>query len=116
MTKELINRSLPVVLSEIEQVLEQYPEHPHQQAFANPDLRQELVAYVLNHVQSVYVAVEVSEVPSDEAELGPASSDRCAIHTFIHQGIHEISQQHPSLSHQIPENNDAHLTASHWFG
>lgn len=37
MTKELINRSLPVVVSEIEQVLERYPEHPYQQAFANPD-------------------------------------------------------------------------------
>ncbi len=116
MTKELVNRSLPIVLSEIEQVLECYPDHPYQQAFANPNLRQELVAYVLNQVQSVYVAVETSEIPSMEAELEPAVGDRSTINTCIHQGIHDIFQQHQELGHQCADHKDAHLAASHWFG
>ncbi|MGC8711838.1 MAG: hypothetical protein ACP5RH_05545 [Leptodesmis sp.] len=116
MTKVLVNQSLPMIQSEIEQVLEHYSEHPYQQAFANPDLRQELIAYVLTHVQSVYVAVDPSALSSVATELESVPSDRSIIRAFIHQGIHKILQQQHELSHQVPDHCDAYLAASHWLG
>jgi hypothetical protein len=116
MTKVLVNRSLPIIQSEIEQVLERYSAHPYQQVFANPDLRQELIAYVLTHVQSVYIAVDISEISSVATELESVPSDRSIIHTFIQQGIDEILQQQQDLGHQFPNHRDAYLSASHWFG
>lgn len=56
MSKSIVNLTIPWVVAEIEQVLETYPHHPYQQAFANPDLRQELIAYVLTRIHNVYVA------------------------------------------------------------
>ena len=49
MSYELINLTLPVVLAEIENVLDDYPENPYQIAFSLPELRQRLVAHVLTH-------------------------------------------------------------------
>jgi hypothetical protein len=49
-THGLINLTLTVVMQEIEDVLDQYPEHPYQAAFSMPDLRQKLIDHVQNHV------------------------------------------------------------------
>jgi hypothetical protein len=50
MSSELTNLTLPAVIQEIEDVLYEYPEHPYQSAFSIPELRQKLIAHILNHV------------------------------------------------------------------
>ncbi len=54
MSPELINLTLPVVIAEIENVLEDYPEYPYQVAFSMPELRQRLLAHVLTHTPNRY--------------------------------------------------------------
>ncbi|QZZ22154.1 late competence development ComFB family protein [Leptothermofonsia sichuanensis E412] len=116
--KWIVNLTVPTVLAEIEQILTTYPHHPHQQIFSSPDVRQELIAYVLTRIHSVYVAVDRGEAITDKVEtLPPSTETRAHLESFIHQGIHEILQKHQDATeHQIPEENDGYLAASHWFG
>ncbi|UBF27162.1 hypothetical protein K9N68_04130 [Kovacikia minuta CCNUW1] len=58
MTRTIVNLVTPVVMRETEEVLSTYSDHPYQQAFANPDLRQELIAYVLSRAPGSYVVLD----------------------------------------------------------
>ncbi|MBW4639606.1 MAG: hypothetical protein KME05_15515 [Gloeocapsa sp. UFS-A4-WI-NPMV-4B04] len=49
MPHELINLTLPVVVAQIENILEDYPESPYQLAFSLPELRHKLIAHVLRN-------------------------------------------------------------------
>ncbi|MFB2967527.1 hypothetical protein ACE1CD_01010 [Aerosakkonema sp. BLCC-F183] len=60
MPYELVNLTLPIVIQEIENVLEGYPEYPYQAAFSMPELRQTLIAHVLSQIPNYY---EVKGVP-----------------------------------------------------
>ncbi len=55
MSFELINLTLPLVIQEIEDVLDEYPEHPYQSAFSIHEFRQKLIAHVLSQVPNQYV-------------------------------------------------------------
>lgn len=56
----LINQTQSIIERKINQVLETYPHHPYQQIFAHPDRREQLFAYVLNRIPSVYTNVDIS--------------------------------------------------------
>lgn len=118
MTKTLVNLTTPVVLAEIEEVLSNYPDYPYHKVFANPDIRQELVAYVLTRVQSVYATCDADQ---SEDQLDSVRSPLCSIRTeesipmMIHEGILELLREFNDPA-QIPEECDAGLAPSHWFG
>lgn len=57
----LIKLTLSVVMQEIEDVLDQYPEHPYQSAFSIPELKQKLIDDVHCYV-SPHHEVEESRV------------------------------------------------------
>ncbi|PSB33094.1 hypothetical protein [Stenomitos frigidus] len=118
MTKALVNLTLPTVVGEIEQIVETYPHHPYQQAFANPDIRQELIAYVLSQIHNAYVAVEEGEPIAADSETTPALDEsETHLKSFIHEGMQQVLQAHPELvSHEIPDAADEYLPTSHWFG
>lgn len=118
MTKTILNLTLPAVVSIIEDVLETYPHHPYQQAFSIPDLRQELIAYVLSRVSNYYVVVEDGQQPSvNFRSIVCSLKDRSCIEDLIRQGIEKIMyKQEKVLSLQIPETVDPGLAPSHWFG
>lgn len=120
MSKTIVNLAIPIVTEEIERILESYPHHPYQQAFANPDMRQALVAYVLCRHPSLYAAVD--EGPAQEECLNPD-----ALHGSLEQpqhledtiraGIEQIlTEQSEQLEHQIPEEVEPNNEPSHWFG
>lgn len=54
MSKKVVNLTLPIVEQEIDLLLELYPHKLHQLRLGNSDLRQELIAYILNRIPSVY--------------------------------------------------------------
>lgn len=60
MAYELVNLTLPIVIQEIDNVLNDYPEYPYQVAFSMPELRQRLIAQVLSQIPNYY---EVKGVP-----------------------------------------------------
>jgi hypothetical protein len=115
--KVIVNLTFPVVVEKIEQVLETYPDHPYQQIFANPDTRQELIAYVLTRVQSVFMVVDEMEQALINAETLPhPEAAKLCMGALVHQGIRDILNQYGAeIDHQIPE-DDSCLVASHWFG
>jgi len=115
MTKTIVNLTLPVVVDQIETALEDYPYYPYQQAFAIPDLRQRLIAYVLSRISNNYTVLEEGE---NSTHAINCSSDRTLqIKNIVTQGIHDILQQYWEWStHHIPSELESGLVPSHWFG
>jgi hypothetical protein len=66
MSHSLINLTLPVVIQEIENVLNEYPKDPYQLAFSTHKLRQKLIAHVLSHVPNHYITEEMQK-PSNHS-------------------------------------------------
>lgn len=114
------------VLGEIESVLDTYPYHPYQQAFAIPDLRQELITFVLYRIPCLdYTIFEVKDLLSDTAQECllnnklPRSPLEQKLHVqhLIHQGIYSIFQDKSDwISHHLCERVQPGLEPSHWFG
>lgn len=109
MTKAVFNLILPFIKRSIEEVLEIYPHHPYQQAFANPDMRQALIAYVLNRVSGCYVLVDEEK---KQQELYSDLFKRCLEQTIhlektIHQGIAAVLREYAEqVIWQITEEAD----------
>lgn len=118
MVKTLVNLTHQALLSKIETILDSYPYHPHQQAFATPDLRQELIAYVLSRIPCAYSAVDEQEglfttyrCPGDRLE------HKLQLENLIHQGICCILQDKADwVTCHIPEPLGCSVEPSHWFG
>ncbi|MBN3880055.1 hypothetical protein [Nostoc sp. JL23] len=118
MTKTIVNLTLQVLVGEIENILETYPHYPYQQAFAITELRQELIAYVLNRTSSCYAVVDEQKQQSIGFNCLPYSKEeRLCIQTLIREGIKQIIQQNSEeVSHQIPPEIESAYAPSHWFG
>lgn len=94
MSYELINLTLPVVIAEIDTILEDYPESPYQIAFSLPEMRQRLVAYVLTHIPNRYT-VRGEELRLKESKfLRPSPmQERLQMENLIHGGILHLLQE-----------------------
>jgi hypothetical protein len=110
---------MPIVLQEIEDVLEKYPHHPYQKFFANSDFRQGLIAYILNRVSSHYITVEEEEKEKlfHSISLHHCLEQTMRIETIVHQGIKQIlCEKSEELGRYIPEVTDPSRVPSNWFG
>jgi hypothetical protein len=77
-----------VVNEEIESALELYPEEPYKKAFANPELRQKLVYYVLSGIQGIYpVLVNKPSLPVKTKFPYRSLELRLHIENYVHWGI-----------------------------
>ncbi|MEB3357233.1 MAG: late competence development ComFB family protein [Synechococcales bacterium] len=121
MTTKVVNITQRVVNREVERVLGQYPHRPYRQAFAHPELRRELVAYVLNRVENRYITVH----PGQDDQLIDARSHQLAlqqpqIEQLIHQGIQKLIRSNAEWvrSHIPPKSDGSQRDGepSHWFG
>lgn len=114
MTKTVVNLTLPIVVEQIETTLEDYPHYPYQKAFAIPDLRQKLIAYVLSRIANSYTVLE----EENSTSFRNCSSDRkLQIENLAKQGIQDILQQYWEwIVHRIPSELESGLAPSHWFG
>lgn len=118
MAQTIVNLAVPLVTEKIEEILNAYPCHPHQQTFTSPNLRQKLTAYVLSRMPTLYLAVDEMEACSIRS---PSSCYTAAQHSqidrLIHQGIEHILQQSETwMEYRCAEQSDPNLTPSHWFG
>ena len=118
MSTNIINLALPEVKQEVERVLETYPDHPHQQAFANPELRQRLIAYVLSQIDCKFTVSKDGQLPQIDPEtLFPSLEQQSCLEDSIHQGIHRLLQNKANwVSHHIPQEEQPGKEPSHWFG
>ncbi|MEN9214780.1 MAG: late competence development ComFB family protein [Gloeomargarita sp. DG02_3_bins_56] len=114
MVKTMVNLNEQLIISEVEAVLDSYPHHPYQQAFAIPDLRQELVAYVLNHLPGAGMYVAPGRGWDGQRSC---TARRLEIEKLLHQGIQDILERRGDwISHHIPGAVEAGREPSHWFG
>jgi hypothetical protein len=117
MTRTIINLWTSAIAKEVEEVLSTYADHPYQQAFSIPDLRQELIAYVLSRTPSSYIAVEEDSAKPISHTLQLSFEERQMLKVWIHRGIQRIFDRHSETIHQhIPEEDDPGRAPSHWFG
>jgi hypothetical protein len=117
MSKTIFNVAQYPIFQEIERILESYPHHPYQQAFAHPDLQQQLVAWVLNRVPNVFIVTEGTEEASVHLTYAPHSNQQSCLEHVIREGIQEVlAQNQEELEHDIPQEELSGQAASHWFG
>ncbi|AFZ14995.1 hypothetical protein Cri9333_4203 [Crinalium epipsammum PCC 9333] len=58
---KIANLTLPLVMEEVEEVLQDYPPYPYQAAFSIHKLRQLLIAEVLSQIPNEYTVIEDTE-------------------------------------------------------
>ncbi|MBD2164130.1 hypothetical protein H6G04_06885 [Calothrix membranacea FACHB-236] len=124
--KTVVKLTQQSVQGEIESVLDTYPYNPYQQAFAIPDLRQELINFVLNRIPCLYSSNLGGHVPFSEDDKEclinyklPRSPLEQQLHVqnLIHQGIYTIFQDKSDwISHHLCEKIQPGFEPSHWFG
>lgn len=97
MAEKIVNLTVPIVIEEIELVLDESESQLHRQLFLIPDLHQELVAYVLSHVRNRYGVVDTNDGSGMVKPLTICLEERLKIHDLAFQGIHSILQLHRDL-------------------
>ncbi len=91
-------------------------QHPYRQAFAIPELRDQLIAYVLNCVPACYAMIEEhSELEADPALVSCSLRDRLRL--MVVEGIERIVEENADwVSHHIPSELNPGCAPSNWFG
>jgi hypothetical protein len=114
----IVNLTQQNVIQEMERVLETYPDHPYQQAFAHPELHQRLLAWVLSRVPNLFMVAEETDAIAIHPTYTPYCTDvRSCLEFVIRQGIQDIlMQEQQTIEHCVPEEDDPNLPVSHWFG
>ncbi len=115
--KTVVKLTSQSVAGEIEKVLDTYAYNPYQQAFAIPDLRQELLDYVVSRIPSIdsdYAAEKGSikyKCPRNPLEV------ELHLQNLINQGIHSIVQKKSNwISRCLSNTIEPSCEPSHWFG
>lgn len=119
MLASIANLKLPLVAEQIEDVLDNYPHHPYQQAFAAPHLRQKLLAYVLSQIPAAYQVVEDQSSPEQSNSFLEKCStvEHLHIEALVRRGIQQILRENAEwASRHIPEEVNPSDAPSHWFG
>jgi hypothetical protein len=104
MSYALINLTLPIVVQEIENVLDDYPEYPYHSAFSIHELRQKLIAHVLSHVPNRYAVEGIQELPSSlKVRHTSPLAERLNTEMIIRAGILHILRENADwLSRNLP--------------
>ncbi len=116
--KTVVKLTQESVVAEVENILDTYPNYPYQQTFAIPDLRKDLIAYVLDHIPSLRSGINVEKAWAAYYKL-PRTPLEQQLHlqSLIHQGIYSIMQEKSdAISEQFCETIQPACEPSHWFG
>jgi hypothetical protein len=94
MPHELVNLTLPLVIQEIEDVLDEYPEHPYQAAFSIHEFRQKLIAHILSQVPNQYMVVgEQAPARKPAPRHSSLLAERLHLETIVRGGILHILRE-----------------------
>ncbi len=117
MSKTVVNLTLPLIVEEIESVLDHHHYHPYRQAYATPELRQRLIAHVLNTVPACYAMVEYSQGENFPDPHVVPRNLRHKLHAAVINGIEQLIEENADwVSHHIPQETNPGYAPSCWFG
>lgn len=116
MSKTIENLTIKVLLGEIEDILDRYHYHVYRPVFAIPEVKQQLMANVLNRVPACYALVEEGNGYHAGFAIIPHS-----IRTQLHQVVIEeieklVEDQSEWIIHHIPQESNPAFAPSSWFG
>ncbi len=105
MSHQIINLTLPLVLREIENVLEDYAEYPYQVAFSVEEFRQKLIAHVLSNIPNRYTVIDDSQESQKETGfLRRPIIERLQMENLIRGGIlHILRENADSIGFMITQ-------------
>jgi hypothetical protein len=106
------------VIGEIQKVLDTYSYNPYQQVFAIPDLRQELIDYVVSRIPCFDSDYNLETVCAINNKL-PRNPLEAKLHlqSLIHQGIYSVMQEKSAwISNLLSNTIEPACEPSHWFG
>jgi hypothetical protein len=87
----IVNMTQILVSDEIENVLDSQAEKFYQKAFSLPDLRQELITYVLSRIPNLYSVIkEEQELSMTCNSIYQSAVKQLHIKAVIHQGCHDL--------------------------
>ena len=113
------------VIGEINNVLDTYPYQPYQQAFAIPDLRQELISFVIHRLPGFHSQISDYLIINNDDKINSfphklprhALEQQLHLQKLIHQGISSIMRDKSDvISNHLCEAVEPNCQTSHWFG
>lgn len=118
MSKTITNLALPLIIEAIETALEHQHHYPYRRAYAIPEMRQKLIAYVLNAAPVCYGLVEVEEeefIAIDRALVPKPVQNQ--LQEKVAEGIPKVIEDNADwVGHHIPSEVNSGLSPSDWFG
>ena len=123
--KTVVKLTQQSVIGEINSVLDTYPYQPYQQAFAIPDLRQELISFVIHRLPGFHSQIADNLLVNDDDKVnsfhnklsGHPLEQQLHLQKLIHQGISSIIRDKSDfIGNQLCETVEPNCQTSHWFG
>ncbi|MTJ08351.1 hypothetical protein [Anabaena sp. UHCC 0204] len=123
--KTVIKLTQQAVIGEINSVLDTYPYQPYQQAFAIPDLRQELISFVIHRLPCFHNQISHNLLLNDDVQVHSFRSklplypleQQLHLQKLIHEGISSIIRDKSDwISNYLCETVEPNCQTSHWFG
>lgn len=105
MASTIVNLTLLKVNEELQNIWEFDLDPVTQKIFADPYLRQQLIAYVLQRVQNRYLTIEAEKLALGVSQFTVFSTqERLKIENLIYQGIAQLldCQEKSYYSHNYP--------------
>lgn len=95
MANKVINLTLTKVLGEFESILATYPAQIHRRISGNPELRSQLVNYVIQHITFPQIVVMNSKVRTSISPhfLYCSTLEQLEIEEIMQQGISYLTKQ-----------------------
>jgi hypothetical protein len=114
---KIINLTLGLVIHEVKDILNYYPEYPYQVAFSNQELRQKLITYILNRFPNYYAILEDGQdPPKDPRFLYASLEEQVQLEVLICNSIVDVFQANAdSIGCHISQEETLDNNPSHRF-
>lgn len=118
MFAEIENLGLLVVNEEIENALDLYPDDSYREAFANPELRQKLVSYVMSGLQGIYPTLTTRQSQPVKTKFPYRSLElRLQIESYVHWGIEYLLDGKSGwVGYPLAREAQPSFTLCYWIG
>jgi hypothetical protein len=103
MASTIVNVTLLKVIEELENILEIDLDQSDQKALTDPELRQKLIAFVLNRMPNRYLTIESEKVALITSRFVVfTTQEKLKIENLIHQGIYYLLQRDKKYNFSHP--------------
>jgi hypothetical protein len=93
MAAKLVNLTLLKVIKEIQNILDICPTQAHQKLASNPNLQQQLIAYVLSRVPNRHVAIEEEYLSLiSPHSICCSTLEQLEIENLVNEGVYYLMQ------------------------